>query len=45
MTSSVVGKILHFQHTNLIETSSKDINNVAIVGSALGESIVELEQN
>ena len=45
MTSSVVGEILHFQHTNLIKTSGKDIDDVAIVGSAFGESIIELEQN
>jgi hypothetical protein len=42
VTSSVVGEVLHFQQTDLIETSSEDIDNVAIIGSALGKGIVEL---
>lgn len=42
MTSGVIGEVLHFQETNLIETAGEDINNVAIVGSPLGKGVVEL---
>ena len=43
MTSSKVGEVLHLQHTDLIKTSSENIDNVAIVGRAFGEGVVELE--
>lgn len=42
VTTGIVGQVLHFQKTNLIETPSEDIDNVTIVRGALGEVFVEL---
>ena len=42
MTACVVGEVLHLQKTDLVETTSKDIDNVTIVGSTLGEAVIEL---
>lgn len=45
MTASKVGEILHFQQTDLIKTAGENIDNMAIVGSALSEGIIELGSN
>ena len=42
MTTRVIRQVLHFQKTDLVETASKDINDVTIIRSALGEGIIEL---
>jgi hypothetical protein len=42
MTSGVVGKVLHFQKTDLIKTSGEDVDNVTVVCGALGEVVIEL---
>lgn len=43
MTSGRVCKSFHFKKSNLIKTACKDINDMAIVGSSLGQVVVELE--
>lgn len=43
MSTCRVGKTAHFEQTNLIKTSGKDIDNMAVVGNALGKVLVELE--
>ena len=45
MTSGVVGKVLHFQQTNLVKTTSKYINNMTVVRNALRKSFVELNND
>lgn len=42
MTSSEVGEVLHFQQTDLIKTPGENIDDVAVVGSALREGVIEL---
>ena len=42
MTPRRVCQSLHFQQADLVKTSSKYINNMAIVGSASGKIVVEL---
>ena len=42
MATSRVAQTLHFKQTDLIKTTGKDIDGVAIMGSALGEIIIEL---
>lgn len=45
MTSRRVGKTLHFEQSNLIQTARKDIDNVSILRGTLGEVIIELHQS
>lgn len=42
MATSEVDQILHFQKANLIETAGKDINDMAVIGSAFSEIVIEL---
>lgn len=42
MTTGVVGKVLHFQKTNLVKTSGENVDNMAVVRSALCKAVVEL---
>ena len=42
MAARRITKALHLQKTNLVETSSKDIDNMAIMGSSFSEIVVEL---
>jgi hypothetical protein len=42
MTSGVVGKVLHFKKTDLIQTSGEDVDNMTVVCGALGEVVIEL---
>lgn len=42
MSSSVVGQVLHFQKTNLIQTSCEDIDYMTVVCGSLGQVVVEL---
>lgn len=42
MTTGVVGKVLHFQKTNLIKAAGKDVNDMTVVRSTFGKAFVEL---
>ena len=45
MTTGVIGQVLHLQKTNLVQAPSEDIDDVAIVRSALGQVIIKLLQS
>lgn len=42
MSACGICEALHFQETNLIQTASENVNNVAIMGSPLGKIVIEL---
>jgi hypothetical protein len=42
MTTGRIAEPLHFKKTDLIQTTSKDVDNVAIVGGPLGEIFIKL---
>ena len=43
MTSSRVGKAFHFKKSDLIQTSSEDVDYVTIVGYPSGQIVIELK--
>ena len=42
MAASRVGETFHLQQTDLVETASKDVDDVAILRCSFGERLVEL---
>lgn len=42
MTTSVVCEILHFQETNLVESSGENVDYMPVVSSSFGKAVVEL---
>lgn len=42
MAASRVAQALHLKQANLIEATSKDVDDVSVVGCAFGQILVEL---
>jgi hypothetical protein len=40
-----IGQGLHLQQTDLVETASKQVDGMAVIGCALGQAFVELVDN